>query len=85
MQFRAELAQVDAQIGLNQIVFAQSGEIGDSLGHGDFFAGGKLASLEERGGVIALRVFARVLDKSREISGAILQEFVVPSRGRVTR
>src|SRR5207249_11631554 len=71
LQFRAELAEIDSKVGLDQIVFAQAGEVGNLFCNRSFLSGGELPALEERGRVIALRVFARFFNESREIGGAI--------------
>src|SRR5579859_2927543 len=85
LEFSHELTEVHAQVGFDQIVFAQAGEIGDALRHRGFLAGAKFRAFEKGGAVFALRVFAGFVEEAGKVGGAILQDLVIPGDCGVAR
>src|SRR5258706_143003 len=68
---------------LHQVVFGQSGVAGQLFGHVRFFRGGQFGAFHQGGSVFIFRELARFFDESRQIFGAILQDFVIPGGGGI--
>ena len=83
LQFFHELAERDAQVGFDQIVFGQTRVAGQLLGHVRLFRRGQLRTLHQGGSVFGCGELARFLDEGGQVIGAIFQDLVIPGGGGV--
>ena len=83
LEFGHELPEIYAQVGFVEIFLTEACEIGEFFGDSGFFAGGELGSFEKRGGIVTLCVLPSFFDEAGQVSGPILQDFVIPRDGGV--
>src|SRR6202789_3592710 len=75
-EFDAELREVDAQVGFEQVIFAEAGEVREFFGDVRGFGGSDVGALHQPGGEIGGGAFTGVLQERGKIGGRVGPRFV---------
>src|SRR5277367_6974224 len=82
-QFHIELWEVYAQVGLQEVVFAEADEVRKFFRDFGFFGGGNVGAFHQRGGVIGGGEFAGFGEEGRDVGWRIGERFLIHGGGGV--